>query len=99
MSRLGRGQGIAVVDLGAYPGSGDATLVISDQPDILTTAVVLAWLAPVATGDHSIDEHRVEMLLPSASTIVAGVGFTLSLVATAEGQCGTWSVGWLWANP
>lgn len=99
MSELGRGQGVRIVDLGAFPGAGEGTYVVTGQPDILPTASVRAWVTPVATDDHSADEHRLEPLLAFAGDVVAGVGLTLTVTPTQEGQYGKWSVGFEWANP
>ncbi len=63
-----------------------------------------AWVRPVATADHSIDEHRIEALRVVADTIVAGTGFTIfgsecgPTGGTNEGHrlYGLFTVAWAW---
>lgn len=99
MTQLGRGQGVRVVDLGAFPGTGDATLVVTEQTGILPTALIAAWIVPIATTDHSVDEHRIEPPLVSAHSITADSGFSISLVSALRAQYGKWSVQFEWVNP
>lgn len=97
-------QGTAVLDFGAFPGKSDASVDVTGQTEILAISLVEAWLRPVATGDHSADEHRVETLAVLAGNIVAGVGFTISGRNTSQlgshGQgtrlYGQWTVAWVW---
>jgi hypothetical protein len=88
--------GLAVVDLGAFPGAGEGTFAVTGQTEIASDAVVSAWLRPAATADHTIDEHKLESLLVSAHDVVPGVGFTITVAPTQEGQYGLWSVAWTW---
>lgn len=89
-------SGTAVVDLGAFPGSGEGTFVVTGQADIAEDAIPRAWIRPFATADHTIDEHTLEPLLVTAHTVVPGVGFTITVAPTQEGQYGLWSVAWSW---
>lgn len=89
-------SGTAVVDLGAFPGAGEATFAVTGQTDIAEDAVPRAWIRPAATADHSIDEHTLEPLLVSAYGVVPGVGFTIRVASTQPRQYGVWSVGWQW---
>lgn len=73
-------RGVSSVDFGAFPGSSNASLAVTGQTGILATSQVKAWVAPVATADHTADEHLVEPLRAYAGNIVAGTGFTLYLV-------------------
>ncbi len=88
--------GTAVVDLGASPGAGEGTFNVTGQALIAADAIVRAWIRPLATVDHSVDEHTLEPLLVTAHTIVPGVGFTITVAPTQEGQYGVWSVAWEW---
>jgi hypothetical protein len=50
---------LTTVDFGAFPGSTEVT------KDVATAGVVAgsrieAWVQPVATADHSADEHKIE---------------------------------------
>ncbi len=70
-------QGTAIVNFGAFPGKGDASVAIVGQADIIAGSLVEAWIRPEATAEHSADEHMVEPLRVFAAAIVAGVGFTI----------------------
>jgi hypothetical protein len=70
-------SGTTTVDFGAFPGSPDASTVITGQAGIVSGSLVGAWVRPVDTADHSIDEHRIEGIAVFADTIVAGTGFTI----------------------
>ncbi len=69
--------GTATIDFGAFPGKADATVAVTGQTSIATGSLVEAWIRPVATADHSIDEHVVEKIRLVARDIVAGTGFTI----------------------
>lgn len=70
-------QGTAVLDFGAFPGKSDASVAVTGQTGILSGSLVEAWIRPVATADHSADEHMVETLKVVAGNIVVGTGFTI----------------------
>lgn len=69
--------GTGSLDFGAFPGKSDASLVITGQAGIVAGSLVEAWLRPVATADHTADEHMMETLTVLAGNIVAGTGFTI----------------------
>jgi hypothetical protein len=69
--------GTGTIDFGAAPGASDASLVITGQAAIVAGSLVEAWLRPVATADHSVDEHLVETIKVIATDIVAATGFTI----------------------
>lgn len=69
--------GTATLDFGAFPGASDASIAVAsaaigagDRP--------MAWIFPVATADHSADEHMLETFEVFAHSVAAGVGFTIS---------------------
>jgi hypothetical protein len=76
--------GTTTVDFGAFPGSRDTTRVVTGLGAITGGSIVNAWLYPVATADHSADEHVVEKIAISVSDIVAATGFTIRAVHTNE---------------
>ncbi len=76
--------GTSTIDFGAFPGMMDAQTVITGQTGILAGSLVEAWISPVATADHTADEHWVEPIQMRAGNIVAGTGFTI--YAQAIGQ-------------
>lgn len=76
-------QGSTTVDFGAFPGKSDATAVVTGQAGITGGSLVEAWLTPVATADHTADEHILETIRVMAGNISAGVGFTIYAVNTS----------------
>jgi hypothetical protein len=98
-------QGTTTVNFGAFPGSTDASVTVTGQAGITGGSLVEAWLYPVATADHSVDEHLVETIKVVAHSVVAGTGFTITARTdlqeldprgTAGRLYGLWSVGWVW---
>lgn len=97
-------QGTAVLNFGAFPGASDAAVVVTGQTGIVAGSLVEAWMRPVATADHSVDEHLVETLKVIAGNIVAATGFTIYGFNTSQlsshGQgtrlYGQWTVSWVW---
>ncbi len=69
--------GTATLNFGAFPGASHATVAVTGQAAIVAGSLVEAWIRPVATSDHTADEHMVETLKVMASDIVAGTGFTI----------------------
>lgn len=55
----------------------EASVVITGQAAILAGSLVEAWVRPVATVDHTADEHLYAGVRVYAGNIVAGVGFTI----------------------
>lgn len=97
--------GTAVLDFGAFPGKSDASLAITGQAAIVAGSLVEAWIRPVATADHTADEHMVETLKVFAGNIVAGTGFTIYGLNTSQlgapGDSGTrlwgtFTIAWAW---
>ena len=79
-------SGSGTIDFGAFPGSSDATATVTGQTGILANSLVEAWLMPLATADHSADEHMVDTIkvIADASSIVAGTGFTVRAFNTSQ---------------
>jgi hypothetical protein len=69
--------GTAELDFGAFPGATDASLAVTGQASIVAGSAVWAVLIPVATADHTADEHLVDGPIVLAGNIIAGTGFTL----------------------
>ena len=104
-------SGETTVDFGAFPGRSDTSVAVTGQGSIGSGSLVEAWIRPVATSDHSADEHLVETLKIMAGDIVAGAGFTIyafnnsqlnePLTPIGRGGMGTrlyglFTVGWVW---
>jgi hypothetical protein len=71
-------QGLTTIDFGAFPGTSDASVFVS-QPTISSGSLVEAWLYPDSSGsvDHSADEHKIETIKIVAGNIVVSSGFTV----------------------
>lgn len=54
-------QGTATLDFGVFPGASDA-VVDTAATGVISTSLVEAWVLPVATADHTVDEHMVETI-------------------------------------
>lgn len=85
-------QGSATLDFGAFPGSPTASLAITGQTGIGGSALVECWVMPVATADHSADEHIIDPPEVEAGTVIAGTGFTIYGSAFTSGQM-AWVLG------
>lgn len=51
-------QGTAVLDFGAFPGSS-VTSVDVVATGVISTSAVEAWVRPVASADHSVEDHII----------------------------------------
>ncbi len=90
-------SGTATVDFGVFPGKADASVAVTGQTSIVDGSLVGAWIRPVATADHTADEHLVEDIRIHAGAIVAGTGFTIRGIAPGRLTLyGLWTVAWAW---
>ena len=76
--------GTTTIDFGSFPGTSDASVAITGQGSIVSGSLVEAWLRPVATADHSEDEHMAETIKVVAGNIVPGTGFTIYGLNTGQ---------------
>lgn len=70
-------SGTTTIDFGAFPGASDSSVAVTGQSGIISGSLVEAWLRPVATADHTADEHVVDGPRIIAGNIQAGTGFTI----------------------
>lgn len=98
------GSGVTTLDFGAFPGGTDASVAVTGQGSIVSGSLVEAWIRPVATADHSADEHMVESFKVYAGNIQSGTGFTIYGHSTAQWNgwrshniYGVWTIAWAWA--
>lgn len=94
-------QGQTTINFGSFPGGPDASVVITGQTGILSGSLVEAWIAPIATADHTVAEHYVSPPRVMAGEIVAGTGFTIrgfasDVVGNWPTTYGQWTVNWVW---
>lgn len=95
----GSGVNVVLLDFGAFPGAFTATVTV---PDVSrdATAMVEAYIVPIATVDHSADEHAVDAPIVSAQSDGAGniviSGFPNNNVIPVDNMrpWGKWSVAW-----
>ena len=88
--------GSAVISFGSFPGTNEASVIIS-SPTILATSIPNAYLAAVATSDHTVSDHTYAqgLVALSVGAIIAGVGFTIYATCEEEME-GTFNVNWNW---
>lgn len=96
-------SGTTTIDFGAFPGASDTSVAVTGQASIVAGSIVGAWLRPVATADHTADEHIVESIRIEAGNIVAATGFTIYGINTDAGGrvdgtrlYGLFTVAWAW---
>jgi hypothetical protein len=64
--------GVATINFGAFPGSSSATVTFAAPTPADANSQLSAWIIPVATADHSADEHIVDP--PRVSAALDGLG-------------------------
>lgn len=93
--------GKAVVDFGAFPGSGDTSVSVSGQTGLTTASAVHAWVEATATADHTADEHWADPPLITVGNLGTG-SFTVYAVAreniSGDTPYGEWTIAWSWTN-
>lgn len=104
------GNGTTTINFGAFPGSVEASADVTGQTGLVATSRLDAWVMPIATADHSADEHLIEELRVRAVFKVNG---TLTVIGMIEREVidrvsingqgpqrrrlhGAYSVGWVW---
>lgn len=102
------GNGTATINFGAFPGSPETEVDVAGQSGLISTSRIEAWVQPIATADHSADEHIVERLRVIGFYKVDGTltirGFDNASPAwkdpfrQAQDQrlFGQFTVGWAW---
>jgi hypothetical protein len=51
-------QGTATLDFGAFPGSSVTSVDVA-AVGIISSSAVEAWIRPVATADHTVEDHII----------------------------------------
>ena len=69
-------SGVAVIDFGSFPGSPSATTTVVAGAAADPNAVIDAWVVPIATADHSVEEHQGDP--PLVSAVVSGGNIVIS---------------------
>lgn len=71
-------SGVATLDFGAFPGSAQASLVVANIDIADPNAELDAWIIPVATVDHTADEHTADPPRITAQLTPPGTSFTIN---------------------
>lgn len=109
----GGATGVATADFGAFPGSQQVQVTVSGQTGLILSTKIQAWIAPIATGDHGIDDHICESQFLKATPYYSVAGTfiiqvettnppqTRDLISRQGDKYRVWddfSIGWSWAN-
>lgn len=97
---MSTGQGTAIIDFGAAPGSNEASVVVTGQASILATSKVEAFvMADDTSTDHTAADHRYFLQLASLScgTPTAATGFPIH-ARSVHKLTGQWALRWVWAD-
>lgn len=65
-------SGVANADFGAFPGQASVTVDVTGQAGLVAASEVEAWVIPVATAEHTADEHLVEAIDVAAAYLADG---------------------------
>ena len=97
---MATGQGTAIIDFGAFPGSNEASVAVTGQSSILDTSKAEAFVMAddTATG-HTASDHRY---LPQLAAFTCGAptpatGFTIYGRSVHKLQ-GQFTLRWVWAD-
>lgn len=66
------GSGTTTLNFGAFPGAVEVTADVTGQSGYVATSEVEAWVMPIATAEHSVDEHLHENLEVDAYYLADG---------------------------
>ena len=91
-------QGSATIDFGAFPGKSDAATTVS-AVGIADADLAEAWIRPVASADHSADEHLVETIRFHAIAVGGFAVIAVQAFNTGSGNTriyGVWNFNWVW---
>jgi hypothetical protein len=91
-------KGTAVIDFGAFPGSNEASVVITGEGSIVDGSETDAWIVAKPTADHTLNDHAYAAAMIGVTTgaLVASTGFTIYGRCTEKMQ-GTFNLQWAWA--
>ena len=98
---------MASLDFGAFPGAAETSLDVTGQTGFVVTSEVEAWVIPVATAGHSVDEHLIENIRVMAYWTVDGTFKIRAYVvpfpngnllsgAQSHRLHDTFNIGWAW---
>jgi hypothetical protein len=97
---MATGQGTAVIDFGAFPGTNEASVAVTGQGTIAATSKVEAYvMGDDVAGTHTANDHRYFAALVglTCGTPTASTGFTIHARCLDKLQ-GQFQVRWVWAD-
>lgn len=97
---MANGTGTATIDFGAFPGSNEASVAVTDQTAITAASKAEAFvMGDDTSGTHTANDHRYFSALAglTCGTPAAGAGFTIYARSTEKLQ-GTFSLRWVWTD-
>jgi hypothetical protein len=97
---MAAGIGSAVIDFGTFPGSNEASVIVTGQTDITAASKAEAYImADSTTTDHTASDHRYAAVFMglTCGTPTAATGFTISARST-EKLTGSFEIQWVWAE-
>lgn len=97
---MANSTGTATIDFGSFPGSQEASVVVSGQANISATSKAEAWLmADNTSSGHTAADHKYFPLFAvlSCSTPTAATGFTIYARAIDKLQ-GNYTINWVWSD-
>ena len=86
--------GTVDVDFGSVPGKDFVTVAVA-RASVTASTGVAASILPAETSDKSLDEHVIDSVEAFAHSVVAGVGFSVTVKSTAGLLLGKYRVIWL----
>lgn len=106
------GQGTTTVDFGAFPGGAVATVDVTGQTGLTSANLIEAFVMPIATADHTVDEHIADKpevtayfltngsfrIVAMSPDYVQRVPYRIGADTTqvAPETYGQWTIGWVW---
>lgn len=94
------GTGTATVNFGAFPGTNEASVVVTGETLIGASAKAEAYfMADDTSADHTASDHRYApcFIHLTCGAVSAGTGFTIYARST-EKMTGQWTVRFVWAD-
>lgn len=103
-------SGTTTIDFGTFPGRAEAIADVSGQTGFISTSEHEAWIIPIATADHSADEHdsvdlqvRSQYLTDGTIRIIGRCNSPPQEFKHNRGQptynrlFGQYTIGWVWS--
>lgn len=97
---MAHGQGEVEIDFGAFPGSHEASAIVTGQSYIQDTSKASSFLmGDDTTADHTAKDHRYAAMFIglTCGTPVPNDGFTIH-ARSRERMQGSFKVRWVWTD-